>query len=207
MQLLVGLGNPGAEYADTRHNIGHLAVREIAERHGIKPWRKDFHGWVTRGTISGVKVLLLLPATYMNESGQAVVEAAHFLKIAPADVTVFHDDIYLPRAKVRVKTGGTDAGHNGLRSISQRIGFEYRRVRIGVGHPESKELMEQYVLGHFAKRELKWVVAILNVIADNANFLIENQISNFQNKVHLTMETLGFGNLRDDSFWYDVPRH
>jgi PTH1 family peptidyl-tRNA hydrolase len=139
MLLLVGLGNPGARYVGNRHNIGFRVVQAIAQRHGIGPWRRRFQGVATEGTIGGERVLLLLPGTYMNESGRAVAEAAHFYKLPLDHITVFHDEIDLPAGKVRVKVGGGIAGHNGLRSISEHIGNDYRRVRIGVGHPGSKE--------------------------------------------------------------------
>ena len=153
MLLLVGLGNPGARYVGNRHNVGFMAVQAIAKRHGIGPWRRRFQGVACEGTIGGERVLLLLPGTYMNESGRAVAEAAQFYKLPLGDITVFHDEIELPPGKVRVKVGGGIAGHNGLRSISEHIGNDYRRVRIGVGHPGHKDLVEHYVLSDFAKSE------------------------------------------------------
>ena len=153
MLLLVGLGNPGARYVGNRHNIGFMALQAIAKRHGIGPWRRRFQGVAAEGTIGGVRSLLLLPGTYMNELGRAVAEAAHFYKLSLGDVTVFHDEIDLPPGKVRVKVGGGIAGHNGLRSISEHIGNDYRRVRIGVGHPGNKDLVYAYVLSDFAKSE------------------------------------------------------
>ena len=160
MLLLVGLGNPGARYAGNRHNVGFMAVQDIAKRHGIRPWRRRFQGVACEGPISGERVLLLLPATFMNKSGRAVAEAAQFYKLSPGDVTVFHDEIELPPGKVRVKTGGGIAGHNGLRSISEHIGNDYRRVRIGVDHPGHKDMVEHYVLSDFAKSERPWVEAL-----------------------------------------------
>ncbi|MGZ5897244.1 MAG: aminoacyl-tRNA hydrolase, partial [Xanthobacteraceae bacterium] len=151
MRLLVGLGNPGARYAGNRHNIGFMAVDAIARRHGLPPWRRRFQGVATEGAIGGEKVFLLLPGTFMNESGRAVAEAANFYKLGMNNITVFHDEIDLPPAKVRVKAGGGIAGHNGLRSISSHIGNDYRRVRIGVGHPGVKDLVHAYVLNDFAK--------------------------------------------------------
>src|SRR5574342_940609 len=142
MLLLVGLGNPGSRHAGNRHNIGFTAVEALAKRHGIGPWRRRFQGVAAEGMLDGERVLLLLPGTYMNESGRAVAEAAHFYKLAPADLVVFHDEIDLAPGKVRVKTGGGVAGHNGLRSISAHVGNDYRRVRIGVGHPGVKELVQ-----------------------------------------------------------------
>jgi PTH1 family peptidyl-tRNA hydrolase len=192
MRLLVGLGNPGEKYKNNRHNIGFMAVEAIARRHGFPPWRRRFQGVAAEGPLAGEKVLLLLPGTYMNESGNAVAEAAHFYKIGMGDIVVFHDEIDLPAAKVRVKTGGGIAGHNGLRSISSHIGNDYRRVRIGVGHPGVKELVHNHVLGDFAKAERPWVEALCDILADNAGLLARGDDASFQNKVHLAMQAKGF---------------
>jgi PTH1 family peptidyl-tRNA hydrolase len=194
MLLLVGLGNPGERYAGNRHNIGFMAVQEIAKRHGLPPWRRRFQGVATEGPIAGARTLLLLPGTYMNESGRAVAEAAHFYKIPLSDIAVFHDEIDLPPGKLRVKTGGGIAGHNGLRSISENIGNDYRRVRIGVGHPGNKDLVHNYVLGDFAKSERDWVEALIGIMADNADLIARGEDASFQNKVHLAMLAKGFGN-------------
>jgi len=193
MLLLVGLGNPGARYVGNRHNVGFMAVEEIAKRHGIGPWRRRFQGVACEGPIDGLRVLLLLPGTFMNESGRAVAEAVQFYKIPAGDITVFHDEIELPPSKVRVKVGGGIAGHNGLRSISEHIGNEYRRVRIGVGHPGHKDLVEHYVLSDFAKSERGWVDALVTILADNVGFLVRGEDASFQNKVHLAMIAKGFG--------------
>ena len=193
MLLLVGLGNPGARYVGNRHNVGFMAVQEVAKCHGIAPWRRRFQGVACEGPIAGERVLLLLPGTYMNESGRAVAEAAQFYKLAPGSITVLHDEIELPPSKVRVKTGGGIAGHNGLRSISEHIGNDYRRVRIGVGHPGHKDLVEHYVLSDFAKSERPWVEALLPILADNVDFLVRGEDASFQNKVHLAMLAKGFG--------------
>ena len=193
MLLLVGLGNPGARYAGNRHNVGFLAVQEIAKRHGLGPWRRRFAGVACEGPLGGVRTLLLLPGTFMNESGRAVAEAAHFYKISPADITVFHDEIDLPPGKVRVKIGGGIAGHNGLRSISEHIGNDYRRVRIGVGHPGDKDLVQHYVLSDFAKSDRGWVDALVAIIGENAELIARGQDASFQNKVHLAMAAKGFG--------------
>jgi PTH1 family peptidyl-tRNA hydrolase len=192
MRLLVGLGNPGTRYAGNRHNIGFMAVEAIARRHGFPPWRRRFQGVATEGPLAGEKVLLLLPGTFMNESGNAVAEAVHFYKVGTDDIVVFHDEIDLPPAKVRVKTGGGIAGHNGLRSISSHVGNDYRRVRIGVGHPGVKELVHNHVLGDFAKAERPWVEAVCDIIADNAGLLAKGDDASFQNKVHLAMQAKGF---------------
>jgi len=193
MLLLVGLGNPGARYVGNRHNIGFRVVQAIAQRHGIGPWRRRFQGVACEGPIGGKRALLLLPGTYMNESGRAVAEAAHFYKLPLDHITVFHDEIDLPAGKVRVKVGGGIAGHNGLRSISEHIGNDYRRVRIGVGHPGSKELVEHYVLSDFARSERAWVEALIAVLADNVDLLARGEDASFQNKVHLAMVAKGFG--------------
>jgi PTH1 family peptidyl-tRNA hydrolase len=193
MLLLVGLGNPGARYAGNRHNVGFLAVQEIAKRHGLGPWRRRFAGVACEGPLGGVRTLLLLPGTFMNESGRAVAEAAHFYKISPADITVFHDEIDLPPGKVRVKIGGGIAGHNGLRSISEHIGNDYHRVRIGVGHPGDKDLVQHYVLSDFAKSDRGWVDALVAIIGENAELIARGQDASFQNKVHLAMVAKGFG--------------
>jgi PTH1 family peptidyl-tRNA hydrolase len=193
MLLLVGLGNPGARYAGNRHNVGFLAVQEIAKRHGLGPWRRRFAGVACEGPLGGVRTLLLLPGTYMNESGRAVAEAAHFDKLSPADIAVFHDEIDLPPGKVRVKIGGGIAGHNGLRSISEHIGNDYRRVRIGVGHPGDKDMVQHYVLNDFAKSDRGWVEALIAIIGENADLIARGQDASFQNKVHLAMVAKGFG--------------
>jgi peptidyl-tRNA hydrolase, PTH1 family len=193
MLLLVGLGNPGPRYAGNRHNVGFMALEAIARRHGIGPWRRRFQGVTAEGPIGGERLVLLLPGTFMNESGRAVAEAANFYKIDVGHIVVFHDEIDLPPAKVRVKTGGGAAGHNGLRSISSHVGNDYRRVRIGVGHPGTKELVMPYVLGDFAKAERPWVETLCGIMADNAAMLVKGEDSGFQNKVHLAMQAQGFG--------------
>jgi PTH1 family peptidyl-tRNA hydrolase len=192
MRLLVGLGNPGARYVGNRHNIGFMALEAIARRHGIGPWRRRFQGVAAEGPLAGERVILLLPGTFMNDSGLAVAEAAHFYKIGAGDIVVFHDEIDLPPAKVRVKTGGGVAGHNGLRSISSHVGNDYRRVRIGVGHPGVKELVYNHVLSDFAKAERPWVEAVCDIIADNAGLIAKGDDASFQNKVHLAMQAKGF---------------
>lgn len=192
MLLFVGLGNPGARHADNRHNIGFMVVQAIAREHNIAPWRRKFQGVAVEGALAGERVLLLLPGTFMNESGRAVQEAAHFYKLQNSDITVFHDEVDLPPAKVRVKVGGSDAGHNGLRSITANIGNDYKRVRIGIGKPDVKEMVPTHVLGDFSKSEWPWVEALCEVIADNAGLLVEDKDASFQNKVHLAMSAKGF---------------
>ena len=192
MRLFVGLGNPGAKYAHNRHNIGFMAVGEIARRHGFAPWRRRFQGETSEGALDHEKVVLLRPSTFMNESGRAVQEAANFFKLGADEITVFQDEIELPAGKTRVKVGGGIAGHNGLRSISSHIGNDYRRVRLGIGHPGVKELVHGYVLSDFAKDERPWVEALCAAIADNAALLAKGKDSTFQNKVHLVMRARGF---------------
>ena len=193
MLLFVGLGNPGPNHAGNRHNIGFMAVQAIARRHNLSPWRRRFQGVAVEGNIANERVLLLLPGTYMNESGRAVAEAAHFYKLEPREVVVFHDEVDLRAAKVRVKVGGGVAGHNGLRSITAHIGNDYKRVRIGIGHPGIKDLVHAYVLHDFAKEDGPWVDALVAIIADNAALLAADRDSSFQNKVHLAMQAKGFG--------------
>jgi PTH1 family peptidyl-tRNA hydrolase len=192
MRLFVGLGNPGTKHAHNRHNIGFMAVGEIARRHGFAPWRRRFQGETSEGTLDGERVVLLRPATFMNESGRAVQEAANFFKLGESEIIVFQDELELPPGKVRVKVGGGIAGHNGLRSISAHIGNEYRRVRLGIGHPGVKELVHSYVLSDFAKSDRPWVEALCEAVADNAGLLVARRDSTFQNKVHLAMQAKGF---------------
>jgi PTH1 family peptidyl-tRNA hydrolase len=192
MRLFVGLGNPGAKYAHNRHNIGFMAVDEIARRQGFAPWRRRFQGETAEGTLDHERVILLRPSTYMNDSGRAVQEAANFFKIAAGEITVFQDELELPPGKVRVKVGGGIAGHNGLRSISSHIGNDYRRVRLGIGHPGIKELVHSYVLADFAKDDRPWVVSLCEAIADHAGLLATARDSTFQNRVHLAMQAKGF---------------
>jgi PTH1 family peptidyl-tRNA hydrolase len=191
--LFVGLGNPGACYAGNRHNVGFMVVEAIARHHHFGPWRRRFQGVVAEGAIGPARVLLLLPSTYMNESGRAVAEAAQFYRLPPAAITVFHDEVDLAPGKVRVKRGGGIAGHNGLRSINAYIGSGYRRVRIGIGHPGLKDLVQAHVLSDFTKDERAWVAALCEVIAENAELLVADDDATFQNKVHLAMQARGFG--------------
>jgi PTH1 family peptidyl-tRNA hydrolase len=179
MKLFVGLGNPGAKYARNRHNIGFMAVERIAERHGFGPWKKKFQGFAADGELSGERVLILKPDTYMNESGRAVGEAARFLKIGLDDVCVFYDELDLAPAKVKVKVGGGNAGHNGLRSLSAHLGNDYKRVRLGIGHPGSKDAVIHHVLGDFAKADADWVNELLDAVADAAPRLAKGDDSRF----------------------------
>lgn len=183
MKLFVGLGNPGAEYARHRHNIGFLALDRIADRHRLPAWRRRFQGEATEGDIDGERVLLLKPHTYMNESGRSVGEAARFLKIPIADIVVFHDELDLAPGKLRVKTGGGNAGHNGLRSITAHLENDYARVRIGIGHPGHKDAVSGYVLHDFAKAEMQWVEPLLDAIADAAGRLAKGDAQRFMTDV------------------------
>ncbi len=185
MRLFVGLGNPGAEYAAHRHNIGYMAVDRIAADHGFGAWRAKFQGLVCDGRLGAEKVTLLKPQTYMNRSGQSVGEAARFYKLAPEDVVVFHDELDLAPGKVRVKAGGGHAGHNGLRSIHSHLGDAYRRVRIGIGHPGRKELVSGYVLHDFAKADQDWLDDVLRGISDGAPELAAGDDARFSNAVAL----------------------
>jgi len=179
MKLFVGLGNPGSAYARHRHNVGFMALERIVQRHGLGPWKRRFHGLVCDGPIGGRRVTLLKPQTYMNDSGQAVGEAQRYLKIAEGDIYVFHDEIDLVPGKLRVKAGGGNAGHNGLRSISAHIENEYQRVRIGVGHPGSKDLVTHHVLRDFAKADAVWLKPLLDAIADAAGRLAQGDDARF----------------------------
>jgi PTH1 family peptidyl-tRNA hydrolase len=187
MKLFVGLGNPGAKYARNRHNVGFMAVERIAEAHGAGPWRKKFQGHVAEATIAGEKVLLLRPDTFMNESGRAVGEAARFLKLPVGDIVVFYDEIDLAPGKLKVKAGGGNAGHNGLRSISAHLDNDYVRVRIGVGHPGHKDLVANYVLNDFAKAEQAWLEPLLEAIAGAAGRLAAGDNERFMTDVALAL--------------------
>lgn len=183
MLLLVGLGNPGPDYAGHRHNAGRMAVDAIVRRHGFGPGRSKFLGRLHEGRLAGEKVLALLPETYMNESGQSVAQALRFYKIPPEDLVVVHDEVDLAPAKLRVKHGGGAAGHNGLRSIDAHIGNAYRRVRIGIGHPGHKDLVRHYVLHDFSKAERAWLEPLLDAIAEAAPLLATGEDGLFMTRV------------------------
>lgn len=183
MKLFVGLGNPGSEYAGNRHNVGFMAVDRIASVHRFGPWKRKFQSLAADGEIDGEKILVLKPETYMNESGRAVGEAARFLKIPEENIVVFYDEIDLAPTKLKVKTGGGNAGHNGLRSLSAHIGNEYVRVRIGVGHPGVKELVVKWVLNDFTKADHEWLDPLLDAIAASAGRLARGDQARFMTDV------------------------
>jgi PTH1 family peptidyl-tRNA hydrolase len=185
MKLWVGLGNPGAQYARNRHNVGFMAVDRIAADRGFSPWKRGFRGEVAEGRFGSEKVLLLKPQTFMNLSGEAVQAAMAFHKIAAADVTVFHDELDLAPGKLRLKQGGGHAGHNGLRSLHAHIGEGYGRVRIGIGHPGHKDAVAAYVLHDFAKADADWLDDLLRGMADGAPALAAGDGPGFQNAVSL----------------------
>jgi peptidyl-tRNA hydrolase, PTH1 family len=185
MQLFIGLGNPGPKYARHRHNIGYCAVERIAGDHGFSPWRSKFQGLVCEGRLGGEKITLLKPETFMNLSGQSANAAMRFYKIDASGVTVFHDELDLAPGKLRVKTGGGHAGHNGLRSLHQHIGPEYQRVRIGIGHPGHKDRVAGYVLHDFAKADDDWIDDLLRGISDGVDELAKGDAGRFMNAVAL----------------------
>jgi len=188
LRLLVGLGNPGARYERNRHNIGFMAADAIVRRHGFGPYRSRFQGAIAEGSIGGEKVHVLKPQTFMNDSGDAVGEAARFYKIAPAAIGVIYDEIDLAPGKLRVKQGGGSAGHNGIRSIDWAIGEEYWRVRLGVGHPGVKELVQPYVLQNFAAEEIVWLAPLLDAVAEAIPLLVAGDAAGFMNRATLILK-------------------
>lgn len=191
MWLLVGLGNPGAKYAGNRHNIGFMAVDAIAAQYGIGPFKAKFQGQLAEGRIGDQKVVLLKPETYMNESGRSVGAAAKFFKIDPDHIITFHDELDLAEGKIRIKTGGGNAGHNGLRSMDAHLGTpDYVRVRLGIGHPGDKDRVHGYVLGDFSKAEQAWLKPYLEAIGLYADLLVQDRQSDFMSKVALSISDL-----------------
>jgi PTH1 family peptidyl-tRNA hydrolase len=182
--LIAGLGNPGETYARHRHNVGFMAADAIASRHRFAPWRQRYRGLFCEGVLSGRKTLLLKPMTYMNDSGDSVGEAARYLKLPLDAVVVIHDELDLAPGKIRVKAGGSDAGHNGLRSITAALGPEYRRLRIGIGHPGRPAVL-RYTLHDFSKLDTEWLIPLLDAIAEAAPFLARNDDAGFMNRVAL----------------------
>ena len=183
MLLCVGLGNPGPRYAGNRHNIGFMALDAIARRHGFPAARRRLQGGIAEGRLAGERVALLWPMTYMNESGRAVGEAMRYYKLSPADVVVLHDELDLAPGKLRVKTGGGHAGHNGLRSIMAHIGAEFVRLRLGIGHPGDKDAVIRYVLADFAKADRDWIDSLCDAVADSAGHLAARDWSRFMSEV------------------------
>jgi PTH1 family peptidyl-tRNA hydrolase len=187
MQLIVGLGNPGEKYQKNRHNIGFLAVEEIAKRHRFPPFREKYKGLISEGTIGGERVLILKPQTWMNSSGESVEAVAQFYKLSPADITVIYDEIDLVPGKARIKRGGGTGGHNGLRSIDPRVGPDYRRIRLGVGHPGHKDAVMPWVLGDFSKADLVWLEPLLGTLADNADLIVKGDDNALMNKLAIAV--------------------
>lgn len=185
MLIIAGLGNPGSKYAANRHNIGFMAVDVIHRRHGFSSWSKKFKAEIAEGEIAGERVLLIKPQTYMNLSGEAVGEAMRFYKLEPKDITVIYDELDLPASKARIKVGGGHGGHNGIKSIDAHCGKDYRRLRLGIGHPGVKDLVHAHVLGDFAKADQAWLVPLLDAIADNADMLVRGEDSQLLNKIAL----------------------
>lgn len=200
MLLFAGLGNPGTQYQNNRHNVGFMAADAIARRHSFSPWTKKFKGLIAEGNIAGEKIILIKPQTFMNLSGQSVGEALRFYKLAPSALTVLYDELDLVAGKVRVKVGGGAGGHNGIRSLDQHVGKDYRRVRIGIGHPGVKEMVHGHVLGDFAKADKDWLEPLLDTIADSAGLLAKGDDSGFMNKV-----TVGLRDLLQPTSADDTP--
>ena len=188
MLLFAGLGNPGPAYALNRHNVGFMAVDAIHHGHGFAPWKSRFQGLVSEGRLGGHKVVLLKPMTFMNESGRSVGEALRFFKLGPDALTVFHDELDLPPFKVKVKQGGGTAGHNGLRSIDQHLGPDFRRVRIGIGHPGHKDRVTGHVLGNYAKAEMDPLADMLGAIAAEAEWLAKGDDARFMSDLALRLK-------------------
>lgn len=189
MWLIVGLGNPGSEYERNRHNIGFMAVDAIASAHNFKPFKSKYKGDYVEGEIAGEKVALLKPMTYMNESGRSVGEAARFYKIPTSNIIVFHDELDLTPGKIRTKTGGGAAGHNGLRSMDDWLdNADYIRVRMGIGHPGDKDRVHGYVLGNFAKSDEDWLQPLLDAVAKHAPLLLQNNDAGFMSRVALATQ-------------------
>jgi len=187
MKLLVGLGNPGAQYAGNRHNIGFMAIDAIADATGVSNWKSKHAGLLAEASIGGERALLLKPQTYMNKSGDSVQQVARFYKIENPDIIVFYDELDLAPGKVRVKVGGGNGGHNGLRSIDPQIGLDYKRVRLGIGHP-GKEFVTHHVLGDFAKADRAWLTPLLDEIAHQVPLLLKGDDSGFMNKLALAVK-------------------
>ncbi len=190
MRLFVGLGNPGSEYRNNRHNIGFMAADEIVNRHSFAPFRSKFQGQICEGTIAKKKIIVLKPSTYMNESGKAIQAVMAFYKLPIDDIIVFHDEMDLAAGKIRMKTGGGHAGHNGIRSIQSYIGADFQRVRLGVGHPGNKEQVINHVLKDFSKTDHQWLDIMIKAIGENIDLLIKGEDSSFISKVSSALNPL-----------------
>lgn len=188
MQIWAGLGNPGASYAMHRHNVGFMAADVLADAYRFGPWKLRFQGLTAEGRIGDEKVLLLKPQTFMNESGRSVGEAMRFFKLEPGDITAFYDELDLDPFRVKVKTGGGTAGHNGIRSIDAHIGADFRRVRLGIGHPGHKERVTGHVLGNFAKSEIDALASMLGAVAAEAPWLAKGDDARFMSEVALRLQ-------------------
>lgn len=189
MHLVVGLGNPGAEYAGHRHNIGFMAADEIARRHNFPPFRNKFSAQIAEGVIDGEKIILAKPQTFMNRSGDAVGQIAKFYKLTPADISVIYDELDLAPGKVRIKTGGGNGGHNGIKSIEAHMGKEFVRVRLGIGHPGHKDRVQPHVLSNFHKADQQWLEPLLDALAHNAGLLAKGDAAGLMNKLALAVST------------------
>ncbi len=187
MLLFVGLGNPGQKYAHNRHNIGFMAIDQIAKGYGFSPFKKKFQGQFSETIIEGQKILLLKPETFMNESGKSVGEAVRLYRLRLENIIIFYDDLDLAPGKLRMKTGGGLAGHNGLRSLKQHMGENFRRARLGIGHPGHKDKVIGHVLKDFSKAEQKWLPVFLQALADNIALLIKGEAATYQNRIHEAM--------------------
>jgi PTH1 family peptidyl-tRNA hydrolase len=185
MKIIAGLGNPGAQYAGNRHNIGFMAVDALQRLPSFSPWARKFKAEISEGEIAGEKVLLMKPLTYMNLSGESVGEAMRFFKLSPGDIIAIHDELDLLAGRTRIKMGGGHGGHNGLKSLDAHCGKEYRRLRLGIGHPGDKERVHGHVLGDFAKADRVWLDPLLDAIADNAAMLVKGEDSQLMNKLAL----------------------
>lgn len=189
MRIIAGLGNPGSKYENNRHNVGFMAADAIARRHSFSPWTKKFQALISSGMLGAEKVLLIKPQTFMNLSGQSVGEAMRFHKIDVSDLIVLYDELDLSPGKVRVKTGGGHGGHNGIKSIDAHCGKDYRRVRIGIGHPGVKEMVTNHVLGDFAKSDRDWLDPLLDAFGDHAELLARGDDAGFMNKAALALQS------------------
>lgn len=198
MLIIAGLGNPGSKYASNRHNIGFMAVDEIAHRHSFSPWKNKFRSLIAEGKLDGDKVLLLKPQTFMNNSGEAIGEAMRFYKLAPSDILVMYDELDLAPGKTRFKTGGGAGGHNGIKSTIAHCGEGFKRLRLGIGHPGHKARVNSHVLGDFAKADQIWLEPLLQAIGENAILLASGENSSFMNKLSLSVQGNVQGSAQDE---------